>query len=150
MATQRLSIIAVDCELADQFWVLLQHARVTDSPTDFDAADLPEPDNRVDHAWRFLLAQSLATSTLYFSQWLDRWSMGDTAPGFPCFDGLEVSLAVHSASEARVRAEEIAPQFPEYAWLATRLREAGEAVESAATAGCVVIAREVLGLVLAG
>jgi hypothetical protein len=82
---------------------------------------------------------------LYFSQWIDRWLMGDMVPGPQAVRGDRVEVACLSATEAKAWAERCGSQFDEHRFLAARLREAADAWQPLAGPLVVVVMREVIG-----
>jgi hypothetical protein len=86
----------------------------------------------------------LSLPVVYFSEWVDRWSMGDALPG----DGVEgrrYKAVCLSPEQARVCAARCGEQFFEQGWLAARLREAAIDCASVAEEGVVLLLREVVG-----
>jgi hypothetical protein len=81
---------------------------------------------------------------VYFSEWIDRWSMGDQVPdGF--VEGRRYQAVCLSPEQAEACAARCGNQFFEQGWLASRLREAAIDSASVAERCAVVLLREVVG-----
>lgn len=82
---------------------------------------------------------------VYFSEWVDRWLMGDLVPGPAAAAGHRCEAVCLSPAQAIAWAEGCGDQFPEQGWLAARLREAARGWGSVAKRYAVVVVREVIG-----
>ena len=81
---------------------------------------------------------------VYFAEWIDRWSMGDTLPGPDAVEGINFQVCCFTSTEALDRAMKCGSQYPEQQWFAARLREAATAVDGAGYPTAIVAIREVL------
>jgi hypothetical protein len=81
---------------------------------------------------------------IYFAEWIDHWSMGDKILGQGAVSGSRFEVWCGSLDEASKWAESCGDQFQEDQWLRARLREAADAWQLLASAGKIVIFREVL------
>jgi hypothetical protein len=146
MATQRVTVAkvagAAGAAVADRFraW---RAARQGDT---FPPAIRAE----VDRFALSLRAHAASPPVVYFSEWIDHWSMGDVVPalGQP---GAEVVAG--DRFEACCHRPPVTVHAPtwggepvqEAEWLAARVREAGDAWSRIAPEGVLVVLREVIG-----
>jgi hypothetical protein len=103
----------------------------------------PDP-AAVDRLCASLRDHCLSLPVVYFSEWADRWSMGDSLPG-DIVEGRRYQAVCLSPEQAEVCAARCGQQFFEQGWLAARLREAAIDCASVAEQGVVVLLREVVG-----
>src|SRR5262249_9626783 len=101
--------------------------------------------DRIDRFCGALRENGFALPVIYFSEWLDRWLMGDVVPGLATVEGRRYQAACLSAEQAIACADQCSHQFPEQEWFAARLREAAEGWLSVVEHYVVVIVREVIG-----
>jgi len=135
MATQRLIVATIAGDAAAAVSALLRGWH-----------DNPAPDPAaVDRFCERLRANGAGLPVVYFSEWVDRWLMGDHAPGPGAVDGKRFQVACLSPQRAVSWAGQCGSQFPEQEWLARRLREAARGWGSVAEPLAVVVVREVLG-----
>jgi hypothetical protein len=99
----------------------------------------------VDDFCEQLRQNGVALPVIYFSEWIDRWLMGDLATGPQVTRGNRFEAHCGSPAEAFVWADRCGNQFPEQRWLAMRLREAAGAWQLHAGSAVVLLVREVLG-----
>src|SRR5262245_48229298 len=81
----------------------------------------------VDRFCATLRANGASLPVVYFSEWIDRWLMGDRVPGPEAVWGVRFQTSCFSREEAIEWAARCGSQFQEEAWLAARLREAASA-----------------------
>ena len=81
---------------------------------------------------------------LYFSEWIDRWLMGDHVPGPGMVEGRRFQATCLTREEAIDWAGRCGDQHQEQTWLAARLREAASAWCELADGALIVVVREVL------
>jgi hypothetical protein len=101
--------------------------------------------NAVDLLARQLRARGGLPPILYYCEWFDCWSMGDTLHLGKVVEGKRMEASCGSLFEAAAWAKQCGNQFPEDQWLASRLREASEAGQWPSVRASIVILREVLG-----
>jgi len=82
---------------------------------------------------------------VYFSEWVDRWLMGDLLPGSGAVEGRQFQVASFTRAETLAWSERCGNQHQEQEWLAARLREAASAWSEIVERVTVVVVREVLG-----
>jgi hypothetical protein len=80
---------------------------------------------------------------VYYSTWLDRWSMGDFVPGLLAGQRFEATCL--TAETAKEWSDRRPNQFAEHGWLAARLREAAAALDGLAKQRVIIVVREVIG-----
>jgi hypothetical protein len=97
---------------------------------------VPDPEG-IDQFCTAIREHALSLPVVYFTEWVDRWLMGDTVPGPNALEGRRFQASVVTPEQAIAWADRCGHQFPEQQWLACRLREAARTV---------VIIREVCGL----
>lgn len=150
MATQRVVLLKVVGEsgrlIAERCraWV----ARQQISPDD------PELRTQIGRFAEVLHAHRTELPVVYYSEWLDRWSMGDdfatpfTSRGGVVLTGngpfYDVCCTDHPAAMLTLPAD--GWQFDEQTWLSARLREAAAAWGPLVEGGTVVLLRQVIGL----
>ena len=103
----------------------------------------PDP-AAVDKICASLRDHYLSLPVVYFSEWADRWSMGDSLPG-DVVEGRRYQAVCLSPEQANECASRCGQQFFEQGWLAARLREAALDCASVAEQSVVVLLREVVG-----
>jgi hypothetical protein len=81
---------------------------------------------------------------IYFSEWIDRWLMGDVVPGPGAVQGHQFEVWCGVPSAVVELAERSGHQFQEQQWLAARLQEAALAWQPLIGKTVVVVIREVL------
>ncbi len=81
---------------------------------------------------------------VYFSEWIDRWLMGDRVPGPGTVEGVRFQSSCFSRKEAIDWAGRCGNQHQEQDWLAARLREAASAWSGVADHVVVAVVREAL------
>jgi hypothetical protein len=82
---------------------------------------------------------------IYFTEWLDRWSMGNLVPGPGAVEGGRFQATTLAPGEALAWADQCGRQHQEQEWFAARLREAATAWEGMAEQYVVIVVREVIG-----
>jgi hypothetical protein len=97
----------------------------------------------VDHFCRDLRENSLSLPVVYFSEWIDRWSMGDVVPGPNATEGRRFQAACLLPEQAVTWAGRCGRQFPEQRWLAARLQEATAGLGAVTERYAVVVIRGV-------
>jgi len=133
MATQRLTIASIAGDAGVHVAALFQSWR----------NKYPTPDT-VDRLCERLRANGSMLPVVYFAEWVDRWLMGDLAPGPAAVAGRRYQVACLTPQQAIKWAGQCGAQFAEQCWLATRLQEAAAAWE-AVPGRTVMVLREVLG-----
>src|SRR5262245_25381609 len=103
----------------------------------------PDP-AAVDQLCASLRDYGMSLPVVYFSEWADRWSMGDTFPA-GVVEGRRFQAICLSPEQAEACAAGCGQQFFEEGWLAARLREAAMDCASVAEQCVVVLLREVVG-----
>jgi hypothetical protein len=135
MATQRLTVATLAGDTASAVLARFEAWR----------AD-PDPDpDAVDHIAAALRDNALSLPVVFFSEWVDRWLMGDRLPGPGAVAGRRFEATCFTPAEAMAWAGRCGRQHPEEAWLAARLREAAAAWELVAGPRVVVVLREAVG-----
>ena len=132
MASQRLIVTALGGEAATQLERLFMAWRGA-SP---DVAS-------VDHFCQVLQANARALHFLYYSEWIDRWLMGNDVPGPHAIEGRQFQVAGFTRDEALNWAQRTNCRHAEHAWFAQRLREAADAWPRGQL--FIVVVREVFG-----
>jgi hypothetical protein len=99
----------------------------------------------VDRFCAALRENGLSLPVVYFSEWVDRWLMGNLVPGPNAVEGRRFQAACLLPDQAVVWADQCGEQFSEQKWLAARLREAAGGWGTVAEQYAVVVIREVLG-----
>ena len=89
-------------------------------------------------------ANAMSLPVVYFSEWVDRWLMGDLVPGPGTVEGRRFQTTCLSREKAVEWAGRCDSQCQEQVWLATRLREAAAAWTGLADRAVIVVVREVL------
>ena len=92
-----------------------------------------------------LRAHGSELPVVYFSEWVDRWLMGDDVPGPEAVSGCRCEAACTPSADLANWARRLGNQHQEHRWLVRRLREATQAWQPLSGATVVVVAREVLG-----
>lgn len=133
MATQRLTVAT----LAGQSAIAVA--------TRFDEWRSAADPASVDQLCAAIREHALSLPVVYFTEWVDRWLMGDLVPGPKKVEGHRVQATCLSPTEAVVWAEHCGSQFAEHGWLASRLREAAGGWGGTTEPYAVVIVREVIG-----
>lgn len=82
---------------------------------------------------------------VYFSEWVDRWSMHYLMPSVDTVDGGRYKLSCLSPDQAQQWAEQCGEQDQETQWFAARLREAADAWTPLVDRRTILIIREVVG-----
>lgn len=133
MATQRLTVATLAGKSAVSVNSCFNRWR---SVADSDAGD------------RFCASireHSLCLPVVYFTEWVDRWLMGDLVPGPNAVEGRRFQAACLTPEEAVAWANRCGSQFAEQGWLASRLREAAAGWGEVAEPYAVVVVRETVG-----
>jgi hypothetical protein len=129
MATQRLMVATLSGQSA---------VAVT---TRFDLwRSTPDPDS-VDRLCASIREHALSLPVVYFTEWVDRWLMGDLVPGPDAVAGYRFRAACLSPAKAVGWADRCGSQFAEQGWLASRLREAAIGWGGVAEPYAVVVVR---------
>ncbi len=136
MATQRLLIASLVGQAAT---VTRERFSRWRSPT--TRADVVA----VDRFCEALRANAASLTVLYFSEWIDRWLMGDDLPGPGKVEGRRFQTTCFSSTEALEWAASYC-RHQERQWLTARLREAASAGIWLMEPRLVVVVREILGL----
>jgi hypothetical protein len=132
MATQRMTLLTLIGDAAEVVAKLF-------------ASWCAKPDPAaVDQLCASFREHSLSLPEVYFSEWIDRWSMGDSLPGAVA-EGRQYQVVCLSPEQAVACAARCGQQFFEQGWLAARLREAALDCASVADQRLVVLFREVVG-----
>ncbi len=132
MATQRMTVATLIGDASDVVTKLF-------------AGWLATPDAAaVDQFCASLREHYLSLPVVYFSEWADRWSMGDSLSG-DVVEGRRYQALCLSPEQAEACAARCGQQFFEQGWLASRLREAAVDCASIAERTVVVLLREVVG-----
>ncbi len=134
MASQRLFIATFAGEAAAVVTNLFRGWRAT-------AVDVAA----VDGFCAAIRSNATALPIVYFSEWLDRWQMGDLVPGPGSVNGRRFQTTAFTRDEALDWASRCGNKFQEERWLTARLREAADAWNELVDRVVVVIIREVLG-----
>ena len=100
----------------------------------------------VDQLCDSICKHSLSLPVIYFTEWVDRWLMGDSVPGPNAVDGRRFQATCLSPVQARGWADKCGSQFVEHGWLANRLREAAAVWSGVSGQNAIVVTREVFGL----
>lgn len=148
MATQRVVLLKV---IGESEGVVAERCRA------WAARQMAAPDDWVlrTEIGRFaeaLDAHRTELPVVYYSEWLDRWSMGDDfSKPFTCRGGIvlqangpfyDVCCTDHPAAMLTLPSD--GWQFDEQTWLAGRLREAAAAWEPLVSGGVLVLLRQCL------
>jgi hypothetical protein len=99
----------------------------------------------VDRLCAVLREHASSLPVVYFSEWVDRWLMGDLVSGLGAIEGRRFQATCVSSTQAVAWADRCGNQFAEQGWLASRLREAAAGWGRMAEPYAVVVAREVVG-----
>src|SRR5437879_3455406 len=110
MATQRLTVVTLGGRAVEAVTALFATWQVTPDPS------------AIDHFCRSLRENAASLPILYFSEWIDRWLMGDTVVREKGAQGRIYQVTCLSQEEARAWADGCVRQFVEQEWLAARLR----------------------------
>jgi hypothetical protein len=86
-----------------------------------------------------------ALAVLYYTEWIDRWLMGDLVPGPNAVEGRRFQLTTFAPAQARDWAQHCQAKYQEGAWFAARLREAADAWCGDSETVLIVVVREVFG-----
>lgn len=130
MATQLLTVAALGGDAADAVTRLFERWNGAPNPS------------AVDRFCAELRAHKTSLPVLYFTEWVDRWSMGDVVPGQNAVSGRRYMVCCMTPAEAILWADTRSDQFDEYQWFAARLREAATAWEGLVERRTVVVMRE--------
>lgn len=133
MATQRLIVATLAGEAATAVIALFESLSAKADPA------------MIDRFCDSLRANGFALPVVYFSEWADRWLMGDLVPGPTTVEGRRYQADCLSPAQAIEWAGGCGDQFPEQEWFAARLREAAAGWGIVAEHCVVVIVREVFG-----
>jgi hypothetical protein len=134
MALQRLYIATLAGEAAEATVNLFRSWRNAVPAVDTAA---------VDRLCVSLRNNAASLPIVYFSEWIDRWLMGDRVPGPGVIEGKRFQATSFSRAEAIDWASQCGNQFQEHDWLATRLREAASAWSGLVDQVVIVVVREV-------
>jgi len=104
----------------------------------------PDPEC-VDRLCASIRGHAQVLPVVYFTEWVDRWLMGDSVPGPGAVDGRQFQATCLTPDEAVQWAERCGNQFAEQGWLASRLREAAAGWGGVAEPYAVVVVREAVG-----
>lgn len=149
MATQRLILLKI---VGESGRVVAERCRVW-SVRQHDAPDDPEIQRAVGRFAETLDAHRTELPVVYYSEWLDRWSMFDafTEP-FVCRGGIvlkaggtfhEICCTDHPAAMLTLPAD--GWRHDEQTWLAVRVREAVAAWNPLVPGGTLMLLRQVVG-----
>jgi hypothetical protein len=97
----------------------------------------------VDRFCAALRANATSLPVVYFSEWVDRWLMGDQVSGPGTIEGQRFQATCFSRQEAIDWAGRCGSQHQEHDWLAARLREAASAWSGLVDRVVVVVVREI-------
>lgn len=131
MATQRLTVATLAGKAAAAVFALFRSWSANSEP------------DAIDRFCDSLRQHGHLLPIVYFSEWIDRWLMGDRVPGPDAIEGRRYQAACLSVEQAITWAGSCGDQFPEYEWLAARLREAAAGWGVVAERYAVVVVREV-------
>jgi hypothetical protein len=142
MATQRVTVATVAGEAARVIFALFDRWR--NSAGDEEANERRRQE--IDAFCSRLSANWQALQILYWTEWIDRWLMGNDLQGPQQVWGRRFQADCFSREEAKAWAEGRSGQFQEEIWLAARLREAAKVWQSLTPPdpSVVVVIREVL------
>ncbi len=101
---------------------------------------------RIDEFCESLGVHRAELPVVYFSEWMDRWLMGDRVPGPGAVEGRRFEATCFTRVEAYEWAGRCGTQYQEELWLANRLREAASGWDALTDRITVVVVREVLGV----
>jgi hypothetical protein len=132
MATQRMTVATLIGAAAAVVAKLIAGWRAKPDPA------------AVDQFCASLRVHGLSLPVVYFSEWADRWSMGNLMPS-GVVEGRRCQAVCLSPEQAEASAARCGRQFFEQGWLAARLREAAIDCASVAEQCVVVLLREVVG-----
>jgi hypothetical protein len=133
MATQRLMVATLAGKAAIAVSDLFARWRATPDPVAVDELALA------------LREHGYSLPVVSFSEWVDRWLMGDLVPGPGAVRGQHVEATCLGPLQAVAWAGPLGHSSPEQRWLAARPREAAAGWEEGTTPCAVVVVREVLG-----
>lgn len=133
MATQRLMVATLAGEAATAVSDLFTRWRAVPDPA------------AVDRFGRALREHGWFLPVVSFSEWVDRWLMGDAVPGPGAVTGQHFEATCLGPAQALAWAGQLGHSSSEEQWLAARLREAAAVWEKETTPWTVVVVREVLG-----
>lgn len=131
MASQRIIIATLAGEAATIAAQRFDHWRNAAEPAAIDRFCVELREN------------STSLQVLYFSEWIDRWLMGNEVPGPRAVEGRRFEATCLSCEESLDWARRCGRQFEEQKWLSARLREAATAWSSLTDRLAVAIVREV-------
>jgi len=133
MATQRITVAVLAGGAGRVVRELFRSWRAMDSSCD-----------SIDQFCSALRAHGAELPVIYYCEWVDRWLMGDVAPGPHQIDGRKYQLACYSRPQALDRAKQCSRNVAEEQWFATQLRQASRCwpVEEH---GVMLAVREVIG-----
>jgi len=131
VATQRMAVATLAGDTATRVMLFFEQCQ-----------NSPNADS-IDRFSSAIRAHGLALPIVYFTEWVDRWLMGNSILGADCSHGHRFQAAVLSPEQAIAWADQCGNQFPEQEWLACRLREAAAGWGTVSERYAVVIFREV-------
>jgi hypothetical protein len=99
----------------------------------------------VDRFCADLRENCLVLPVVYYTEWVDRWLMGDKVPGPGVVEGRTFQASCFTPAQARAWADQCGRQFAEEKWLARRLKEAAAGWGTVSEHYAVVVTREVVG-----
>jgi hypothetical protein len=132
VATQRLMLATLSGQTAYAVATQFQHWRSN-----------PDPE-ALDRFCSSIREHSSSLPVIYFTEWVDRWLMGDAVPGPGALDGRRFSVTCLNPSQAVAWADRCGGSAEE-GWLSSRLREAATAWGGTLELNAIIVAREVLG-----
>lgn len=133
MATQRMMVETLAGQAAVAVTKQFETWRSTPNPEAVDRLCAAIRDN------------ALSLSVVYFTEWVDRWLMGDQVPGPGAVQGGRFQATCLSPAQALDYAGQVVNQHAEQRWLVSRLREAAAGWGGVAEPYAIVIVREVVG-----
>ncbi len=133
MATQRLTVATLAGQAAVAVAARFDRWRTTPDLAAVDELCAAVRDN------------ALSLPVVYFTEWVDRWLMGNLVPGPGAVVGRRFQATALTPEQALAWADQCGTQFAEQGWLAARLREAAACQVTAVEQYTVVVIRETLG-----
>lgn len=137
MAIQRLTIAKIGGEAGRAVLELFNQWRQADA----DARIADAVDSFCDH----LRTNACELPVIYYSEWVDRWLMGDSILLTPPVEGKRFQACCMTCAETLERAAQCRTQFPEQEWLSAHLREAAESWKPLVGKSAIILLREVFG-----
>ncbi len=150
MATQRVILAAIAGQSATALLARYSNVWLAGATRSSDPEDECVYHGEIDQFVESLRVTSHLPPVIYYTEWIDMWSMGDVLPGLrassPVISGSRYQVCVHSPPLSPVK-DEIAGsgETQESKWLRARIREAASAWKPLADRIAIVIAREPLG-----